>query len=212
MFTGLIEEIGTIENIVRQQDKINLSIKAKKILTDTKIDDSISINGICLTVVDIKTNSFAVQAVRETMQKSTIANWRKGEFVNLERAMKINDRLGGHIVQGHIDGIGTIDKITKLSDTLELEIILPTGKNSYTIEKGSIAIDGISLTIAKKARDKIQIAVIPHTLNNTTLKDKKVNDKINIEFDFFAKYIQNYLDGTKEVLTESKLKSWGYKI
>jgi riboflavin synthase len=95
---------------------------------------------------------------------------------------------------------------------LELEIILPTGKNSYTIEKGSIAIDGISLTIAKKARDKIQIAVIPHTLNNTTLKDKKVNDKINIEFDFFAKYIQNYLDGTKEVLTESKLKSWGYKI
>jgi len=212
MFTGLIEEIGTIENIVRQQDKINLSIKAKKILTDTKIDDSISINGICLTVVDIKTNSFAVQAVRETMQKSTIANWRKGEFVNLERAMKINDRLGGHIVQGHIDGIGTIDKITKLSDTLELEIILPTGKNAYTIEKGSIAIDGISLTIAKKARDKIQIAVIPHTLNNTTLKDKKVNDKINIEFDFFAKYIQNYLDGTKGVLTESKLKSWGYKI
>lgn len=212
MFTGLIEEIGTIENIVRQQDKINLSIKAKKILTDTKIDDSISINGICLTVVDIKTNSFAVQAVRETMQKSTIANWRKGEFVNLERAMKINDRLGGHIVQGHIDGIGTIDKITKLSDTLELEIILPTGKNAYTIEKGSIAIDGISLTIAKKAKDKIRIAVIPHTLNNTTLKDKKVNDKINIEFDFFAKYIQNYLDGTKGVLTESKLKSWGYKI
>jgi len=212
MFTGLIEEIGTIENIVRQQDKINLSIKAKKILTDTKIDDSISINGICLTVVDIKTNSFAVQAVRETMQKSTIANWQKGEFVNLERAMKINDRLGGHIVQGHIDGIGTIDKITKLSDTLELEIILPTGKNAYTIEKGSIAIDGISLTIAKKAKDKIRIAVIPHTLNNTTLKDKKVNDKINIEFDFFAKYIQNYLDGTKGVLTESKLKSWGYKI
>jgi len=212
MFTGLIEEIGTIENIVRQQDKINLSIKAKKILTDTKIDDSISINGICLTVVDIKTNLFAVQAVRETMQKSTIANWRKGEFVNLERAMKINDRLGGHIVQGHIDGIGTIDKITKLSDTLELEIILPTGKNAYTIEKGSIAIDGISLTIAKKAKDKIRIAVIPHTLNNTTLKDKKVNDKINIEFDFFAKYIQNYLDGTKGVLTESKLKSWGYKI
>jgi len=163
MFTGLIEEIGTIENIVRQQDKMNLSIKAKKILTDTKIDDSISINGICLTVVDIKTNSFAVQAVRETMQKSTIANWRKGEFVNLERAMKINNRLGGHIVQGHIDGIGTIDKITKLSDALELEIILPTGKNAYTIEKGSIAIDGISLTIAKKARDKIRIAVIPHT-------------------------------------------------
>jgi len=212
MFTGLIEEIGTIENIVRQQDKMNLSIKAKKILTDTKIDDSISINGICLTVVDIKTNSFAVQAVRETMRKSTIANWRKGEFVNLERAMKINDRLGGHIVQGHIDGIGTIDKITKLSDALELEIILPTGKNAYTIEKGSIAIDGISLTIAKKARDKIRIAVIPHTLNNTILKDKKVNDKINIEFDFFAKYIQNYLDGTKGVLTESKLKSWGYKI
>ncbi|MDA3871594.1 MAG: riboflavin synthase [Candidatus Marinimicrobia bacterium] len=211
MFTGLIEEIGTIENIVKQQDKINLSIKAKKILTDTKIDDSISINGICLTVVDIKTNSFAVQAVRETMQKSTIANWRKGEFVNLERAMKINDRLGGHIVQGHIDGIGTIDKITKLSDTLELEIILPTGKNAYTIERGSIAIDGISLTIAKKTRDKIRIAVIPHTLNNTTIKDKKVNDKINIEFDFFAKYIQNYLDGTKGVLTESKLKSWGYE-
>ncbi len=212
MFTGLIEEIGTIENIVRQQDKMNLSIKAKKVLTDTKIDDSISINGICLTVVDIKTNSFAVQAVRETMQKSTIANWRKGEFVNLERAMKINDRLGGHIVQGHIDGIGTIDKITKLSNALELEIILPIGKNAYTIEKGSIAIDGISLTIAKKARDKIRIAVIPHTLNNTTLKDKKVNDKINIEFDFFAKYIQNYLDGTKGVLTESKLKSWGYEI
>jgi riboflavin synthase len=211
MFTGLIEEIGTIENIVKQQDKINLSIKAKKILTDTKIDDSISINGICLTVVDIKTNSFAVQAVRETMQKSTIANWRKGEFVNLERAMKINDRLGGHIVQGHIDGIGTIDKITKLSDTLELEIILPTGKNAYTIERGSIAIDGISLTIAKKTRDKIRIAIIPHTLNNTTIKDKKVNDKINIEFDFFAKYIQNYLDGTKGVLTESKLKSWGYE-
>ncbi|MEA3500697.1 MAG: riboflavin synthase [Candidatus Marinimicrobia bacterium] len=210
MFTGLIEEIGTIENIVRQQDKINLSIKAKKILTDSKVDDSISINGICLTVIDIKTNSFTVQAVRETMQKSTILNWRNSEFVNLERAMKINDRLGGHIVQGHIDGIGTIGKITKLSDSVELEIILPNGKNTYTIEKGSIAIDGISLTIAEKTENRILAAVIPHTLNNTNLKYKKVKDKVNIEFDFFAKYIQNYLDGTKAPLTESKLKSWGY--
>ena len=211
MFTGLIEEIGTIKNIVRQQNKINLSIKAKKVLTDSKVDDSIAINGICLTVVDIKTNSFMVQAVRETMQKSTISNWRNNDSVNLERAMKINDRLGGHIVQGHIDGVGTIEKITKLSDSVELEIILPQDKSIYTIEKGSIAIDGISLTIAKKTKDKIVLAIIPHTLKNTTLINKKVNDRVNIEFDFFGKYIQNYLDGTKRSLTESKLKSWGYK-
>ncbi len=210
MFTGLIEEIGIIENLARQQDKINLTIKAKKILTDSKVDDSISINGICLTIIDIKTNSFTAQAVKETMGKSTVLNWQNGDFVNLERAMKINDRLGGHIVQGHIDGIGTIEKITKLSETVELKIILPQGTKTHTIEKGSIAVDGISLTIAEKTDNRILVAVIPHTLNNTILKHKKVKDKVNIEFDFIAKYIQNYIDGMQKPLTESKLKSWGY--
>ncbi len=210
MFTGLIEEIGSIEKIVRLQGKINLTVKANKVLTDSKIDDSIAVNGICLTVVDIQKNSFTVQAVNETIEKSTIKNWRNGNLVNLERAMKISDRLGGHIVQGHVDGIGTINKINKISDTIELEIILPVDKNIYTIEKGSIAIDGISLTIAKKNGNKIILAVIPHTLKNTILINKKVNEKVNIEFDFFAKYIENYLNNSKESLNKNKLKSWGY--
>ena len=210
MFTGLIEEIGSIEKIVRLQGKINLTVKANKVLTDSKIDDSIAVNGICLTVVDIQKNSFTVQAVNETIEKSTIKNWRNGNLVNLERAMKISDRLGGHIVQGHVDGIGTINKINKISDTIELEIILQVDKNIYIIEKGSIAIDGISLTIAKKNENKIILAVIPHTLKNTILINKKVNEKVNIEFDFFAKYIENYLNNSKESLNKNKLKSWGY--
>lgn len=194
MFTGLIEEIGTIKNVHRRGDGSRIEVRAKKVLEDMQIDHSISINGVCLTVVQLYDTSFAVDAVAETLSKSTLAHLRNGEQVNLERALRAQDRLGGHFVQGHVDGIGTIRNIGGTSHNNNWTFEIPETLEQFTIDKGSIAFDGVSLTIAQKDRNMITVAIIPHTLKQTIFKHKQVGQPVNIEVDFMAKYIKQFIE------------------
>jgi riboflavin synthase len=212
MFTGLIEETGIIKRIKQISGGINLTIGASMILEDLKIDDSISINGVCLTAVNLSSREFSVDAVGETLKKTTISTIRKNEEVNLERSVRLMDRLGGHLVQGHVNAIGSITQIIKLGDNYFVEVLIPDNLKKYLIEEGSIAIDGISLTIAKLKDSTIGISIIPHTWLKTILKNKKVGAKVNIETDVIAKYVEKLLskkngDGK---FTENWLKQLGY--
>lgn len=193
MFTGLIEEIGIINSIEQTGSAVNISVKCNKICEDLKIDDSIAINGVCLTVTNFGKDYFKVTAIRETLSKTTLGNLKITQKVNLERALRPIDRLGGHIVQGHVDCIGTINSIRQFQPSYELEISFPSDYAKYVVEKGSICIDGISLTIVKTYQDKFSVAIIPHTWNATTLKYANIGTKVNLEFDIIAKYIENML-------------------
>lgn len=193
MFTGLIEEIGTIKNVERRGNGSRIEIMATKVLSDLQIDHSIAINGVCLTVVQFNDKSFAVDAVAETLAKSTFAQLHTGEQVNLERALRLQDRLGGHFVQGHVDGIGVIKAIGKDTHDNNWTFEIPENLEQFTIPKGSIAIDGVSLTIAVKNRNMITVSIIPHTMKQTIFKNKQIGQNVNIEVDFMAKYIQQFL-------------------
>ncbi len=200
MFTGLIEEIGTIKSIEHIGSALSISIECKKICEDIHIDDSISINGVCLTVIQFDSNHFKVTAVRETLSKTTLNNLKIGQKVNLERALRPLDRLGGHIVQGHVDCTGRIVNIKQLPPSFELEIQFPIQFAKYIVEKGSICIEGISLTIIHTYENKLSVAIIPHTWNSTTLQYARVGTEVNIEFDIIGKYIEKLLkyDTTKQ--------------
>ena len=192
MFTGIIEEIGKIENINNCDNFIQLSIKTDQILEHAKIGDSISINGVCLTITSIKENIFTSDVVKETLEKTNLKYIEKDSYVNLERAMKVNSRFDGHIVQGHIEGLAKILAINnkKKDFVITLEICLELTK--YCIYKGSIALNGVSLTIAKIDKNIIDIWLIPHTLEYTTFQYNKVGDYVNIETDIIGKYIENF--------------------
>ena len=211
MFTGIIEEIGLINKISKQDSGKRFKIQAHKILEDLKIDQSVAVNGVCLTVVDIGSEFFSADAVAETLKKSTLRQSKKDESVNLERALKLQDRLGGHIVQGHVDGIGVIKDLEKKPGGSILLIEIPVELNKYCILEGSISIDGVSLTIAKKEKNILTLALIPHTMTNTIFQYKKVSDLVNIEVDFFAKYVEQFLDKTRETkITSEWLKQQGF--
>ncbi len=208
----VIEEIGKVTKVTSIAGGIRLKIQASKIMEDIKVDDSICINGVCLTATDINNNEFWADAVGETLNKTTLAAIRETEDVNLERSVRLMDRLGGHLVQGHVNGIGTITQIKKLGENYFLEIQVPEILEKYIIEEGSIAIDGISLTIAKLNGTKIGISIIPHTWSNTILKNKKPGDKVNIETDVIAKYVEKLLKNGENigVFTENWFKNLGY--
>ncbi len=189
MFTGIIEEIGKILSITDKK----MEISAKTVLTDTRIGDSIAVNGVCLTVTDIKKQSFAADISPETYKVTALDEMKAGDTVNLERAMPANGRFGGHVVTGHIDGIGKVTKLQKLGDFYNLYIEIHPNQTKYTIQKGSIAINGISLTIAEVTNNLIKIAVIPHTFENTSLSEIKCGDNVNIETDIMAKYVEKFL-------------------
>lgn len=197
MFTGIIEEIGIIKNITNFGNARKLEIISKKILLDSKIDDSISIDGVCQTIVDIKNNSFTVEAVEETILKTNFNYLRNNDKVNLERALKLDTRLGGHLVQGHIDCIGKITSIVKQSLGILLTIEFPIQYKKYIVQHGSIAVNGISLTVARISDSTFTVSVIPHTWNNTTLKYKGLGSMVNLEFDLLAKYVENILNFNK---------------
>jgi len=214
MFTGLIEEIGQITRIDPIAGGKKIRVLASKILDDIKVDDSIAINGVCLTATKIEQDGFWADAVGETLNKTTLVNMRVGAQVNVERALKLSDRLGGHLVQGHVNGIATITQINKLGENYFLEINIPRELTKYTIDEGSISIDGISLTIAKLNDTKVGVSVIPHTWAASNLKDKKVGDLVNIETDVLAKYIEKLLmnksgNGTGK-FTDEWFKNLGY--
>lgn len=213
MFSGIIEEIGKIEKINPIKGGIKLTISANKILEDSKIGDSISVDGICLTITSVKKNYFTVEAVGETLKKTTLSKIKNKSYVNLERAVKFNERIGGHLVQGHVNTTGTITKLKKIGENFLLQVKVPNYLMNYIIKEGSIAIDGISLTVADIFNNFISISIIPHTLEHTTLKFKKENDLVNIEVDYTAKYIENFTKNyfaQKHELSEKVLKKLGY--
>jgi riboflavin synthase len=214
MFTGIIEEIGIVEKITPISGGITIKIRAEKILNDIAVNDSVCIDGVCLTVIKFDKNSFGADAVGATLEKTTFNKVKAETSVNLERSVKLSDRLGGHLVQGHVNGIGTISEIKKLGENYLVKILIPDELEKYLIKEGSIAINGISLTIADLDSNEISISVIPHTWQNTNLKDKKVNEKVNVEIDILAKYVEKLIaknnNNPDTNITEGWLKELGY--
>ena len=214
MFTGIIEEIGKIERITPIAGGMKIKIHAEKIIVDVVVNDSVCIDGVCLTVTEKSKNSFLVDAVGATLEKTTFHNIKADASVNLERSVRLSDRLGGHLVQGHVNGIGNISEIKKLGENYLVKIIVPEELEKYLIKEGSIAINGISLTIADLNRNEISISIIPHTWQNTNLKDKEAHDKVNVEIDILAKYVEKLLtrnhNSSEKNITESWLKEIGY--
>lgn len=210
MFTGIIEEVGKIKNI-QGGTNYKLTIGASKILEDIHLGDSIAVNGICLTVISWDNGSFTVDVMRETLERTSLHRLRASSFVNLERALAANGRFGGHIVSGHIDGTGEIINIRRDANAVWYKIKTSEKIMEFIIEKGSIAIDGISLTVAKVDRSAFYVSVIPHTLENTILLSKKPGDIVNLENDIVGKYIKSFTDkNSNSPLCESFLKSNGF--
>lgn len=206
MFTGIIEEVGKIKNI-QGGTNYKLTIAASKILEDIHLGDSIAVNGICLTAIKWDNGSFTVDVMRETLERTSLHRLRAGSFVNLERALAANGRFGGHIVSGHIDGTGEIINIRRDANAVWYKIKTSEKIMEFIIEKGSIAIDGISLTVAKVDRSAFYVSVIPHTLENTILLRKKTGDIVNLENDIVGKYIKSFTDkNSNSTLCESFLK------
>lgn len=212
MFTGIIEEVGKIEKIEKKGNSASITIKCNKVLEGTKIGDSIAVNGICLTVTNISKNSYETDVMPETMRRSSLDNIKKGDPVNLERALKLEKRLGGHIVSGHIDGTGKIERIEKEANAIWYQISAKSDLMKYIVEKGSVAIDGISLTVAEVENLNFKVSIIPHTQKETNLGFKNKNDIVNIECDIIGKYIEKLvLPKNKESkLTEEFLIENGF--
>lgn len=204
MFTGLIEETGTIKNIVIGSKSAQISISAKKVLDDLKIGDSISTNGACLTVTVLNNNGFTVDVMAETLRSTALSSLAAGQKVNLERALKISDRFGGHLVSGHIDGTAKIIDIKKEGIATLLSIQPEVRLMRYIINKGSVAVDGISLTVSEIHSKHFVISIIPHTATNTTLLSKNIGDKVNIETDMIAKYLHRLISTENKETKGSK--------
>lgn len=196
MFTGIIEEIGKVERIQKDSRNCKLSIKASKILTDIHLGDSIAVNGICLTVNHFNHQSFTVDVMNETWSRTALTLLKHGSEVNLERALSVNGRLGGHVVTGHIDGTGKISSIKKDDNAVWYQINTQKEILDLIVEKGSITIDGISLTVAKVSKVNFSVSVIPHTLEQTILKSKQVGSTVNLENDILGKYVQKLMDNS----------------
>lgn len=196
MFTGIVEEIGTVRKIARGQ-KAYLEIQADKIFSDIHIGDSIAVNGVCLTVTSFSGKVFTADVMNETFSRSSLGSLKAGSHVNLERAMPANGRFGGHIVSGHIDGTGKITNIKKDGNAVWYKISASENIIKYTVEKGSIAIDGISLTVARVERDNFSVSIIPHTSEETILSEKKLGDTVNLENDIIGKYVERFLNFDK---------------
>lgn len=188
MFTGIIERLGTIKKVVKDLDNVHITIESE-FTKELKIDQSVAHNGVCLTVVNIENNEYTVTAIKETLNKTTIGHLSATHFVNLERGMKLGDRLDGHIVQGHVDQTGTcVNVIKENGSTIFTFSYSPMNKN-ITIEKGSITVNGVSLTVVNSKQNEFSVAIIPYTIENTTFKYLKKGDLVNLEFDVIGKYV-----------------------
>lgn len=198
MFTGMIEETGTIISIKHTSLEAKIVISAKKIFSDLKLGDSVAVNGICLTASEISGNNFTADVMNETFSRSSLSALKNGDHVNLERAMAANGRFGGHIVSGHVDGTGIISDIKKDDNAVRYAIKADEKILKYIIEKGSVAIDGISLTVTKVTADSFSVSIIPHTAKETILSEKAVGDTVNLENDLIGKYVENFLNRNAE--------------
>lgn len=194
MFTGIVEEIGSIKGISKGANSAVLTLSAKKVLEDVNLGDSIAVNGVCLTVTSYRQDEFTVDVMHETMDRSSLSSLKAGSKVNLERAMIANGRFGGHIVSGHIDGTGKIVSVKKDDNAIWYQISADKKILKYIIEKGSITIDGISLTVAKITDRDFSVSIIPHTLENTILAYKSEGHIVNLENDYIAKYVEKLMN------------------
>ena len=214
MFTGIVEELGTIRKIATAKDGARLEVSVKTVLSDAKSGDSIAVNGVCLTVVDYAADWFAADVSAETLRRTSLKQARTGSQVNLERAMAATSRFGGHIVQGHVDGTGEFLEAKAAGNGWAVRIGFPPELARYIVEKGSITVDGISLTVAALGADWFEIAVIPHTWNVTNLSSLARGATVNLEVDIIAKYVERmvgaYSVPSKEILTIEKLAELGY--
>ena len=210
MFTGIIEEIGIVRNIVKGSRSIKLTITAKKVLENTNLGDSIAVNGVCLTVTALGKDGFTADVMPESMSKTNMGRLKPGDRVNLERALTLSSRLGGHIVSGHIDGVGDIINMEKDDNAVRVTVTSVPKVMKYIVSEGSVALDGVSLTVAHlgEGDNDFTVSLIPHTAQVTTLLDKKVGDKLNIENDVVGKYVErllNFSDKDKAVEKNSAI-------
>ncbi|WP_445456593.1 riboflavin synthase [Flavobacterium sp. HNIBRBA15423] len=193
MFTGIIETLGTIKEIRKEKENLHLKV-VSTITNELKIDQSVSHNGICLTVVAIENDIYTVTAIKETIKKTNISNWKVNDIVNLERAMKLGDRLDGHIVQGHVDQIGICKNISEAEGSWYFTFEYNKEQQNITIEKGSITVNGTSLTVVNSKENEFTVAIIPYTYENTNFKNFKVGTIVNLEFDVIGKYVKRIQD------------------
>ena len=193
MFTGLIQDIGKMQSVGRRGGGLSLIISTRCDLRSAKIGGSIAVDGVCLTIVQLSGRTFTVEVSRETIQRTTLSITREGQPVNLEMALKMSDPLGGHLVSGHVDGIGEIIAIVPEGNSFRYRFRVPTEIGRYLIEKGSVAVDGISLTVAECGEDEFSVSVISHTAAATTLGKKKAGDRVNVENDLIAKYVEKFV-------------------
>ncbi|HXH86306.1 MAG TPA: riboflavin synthase [Nitrospira sp.] len=193
MFSGIVEEMGAVTSMEKTLAGTRMTILASTVMSDLKIGDSVSVNGTCLTVVTKGERDFVVEVSPETLSVTTLGQWTPGTPVNLERAMKLNERIGGHLVAGHIDGVGTIRSRHQEGNAIFFTIEAPSDILRYCVTKGSITVDGISLTINEVAEHSFSVAIIPHTAKVTTLGLKQVNDTVNLESDLIGKYVERLL-------------------
>ena len=193
MFTGIVEEVGVVKSIRRGSSSAVLEIAAKTVLEDIHLGDSIAVNGVCLTATSFTGGSFTADVMHETLDRSSLASLRPGSRVNLERAMAADGRFGGHIVAGHVDGVGTVVKTERDDNAVWYTVAAGPEVLRYVVEKGSVTIDGISLTVARVGPDSFAISAIPHTVAVTVLRDRKPGDKVNLETDIIGKYVEKLL-------------------
>lgn len=215
MFTGIIEEIGIVTKLVGTSSGALITISCKKVLEDLKIGDSVAVNGVCLTAKEVRNDSFVADIMPETLRSTTLSELSAGKRVNLERALKAGGRFGGHMVLGHVDGVGRILKTYPEGNAVVIEIGVPPDLMKYIVPKGSVAVDGISLTVQAVSIHGFSVSIIPHTLRATVLQYKNQGDTVNIETDIIGKYVREYLLNLQEStsgkgLTAEMLKFYGF--
>lgn len=211
MFTGIIEEIGTVKEFTKSTNAALIVVDCSKILENPQIGESIAIDGVCQTVTKFDNNSFSAQVSAETLSVTNFSKLKKGDKVNLERAMMLNGRFGGHIVTGHIDGLAKVKNIQKLSEFYNVKFEISQDLAKYVAKKGSVTLNGISLTVADISGNEFSVAIIPHTFENTNLKYLKTGDFVNFEVDILAKYVEKILStGNNKAIDENFLKENGF--
>lgn len=215
MFTGIVEEVGKVKQIRRGEQWAKLTIGAAKILEDTKIGDSISVNGVCLTVTDLSSTGFSADVMHETLRRSCLTKLKQGGSVNLERAMSADGRYGGHMVAGHVDGVGKITGIRRDNIAVLYRIQAEPPVMRYIVKKGSVAVDGISLTVAEVFSDGFTVSAIPHTVSQTILRERSEGDLVNLETDIIAKYVEKLMypvgpERRQQTITKEFLSQYGF--
>jgi len=198
VFTGIVEEVGKVKGIKKGSKSSKLTIKCRVVLEGTRVGDSIAVNGVCLTVVEIGRELLTFDVSYETLKRTTLSLLKPGESVNLERALRLGDRLGGHILQGHVDTTTKVTSIKREGEGYRFSFKLPKEYSHLVVEKGSIGIDGISLTVAELLPDSFSVAVIPHTFENTNLKFKRSGSLVNLEFDIIGKYVEKMVKSARK--------------